>query len=141
MTDLLASRRRRGEAMFRGGSFDRSGAGPELHEEWKKRCEVEISNTDQIRAVSGIRTHQPSILEPNLVGPSGVGKAHERNKERTANTTNLNVSALPESSLTSWTFARAVLNSLPTTDSTTGSLSRTVMIRSSCNGTVSGCKY
>ena len=23
--------------MFRGGSFDRSGAGPELHEEWKRR--------------------------------------------------------------------------------------------------------
>ena len=66
--------------MFRGGSFDRSGAGLELHEEWKRRSEVELSNTDQIRAVSGIRTHRPSILESNLVptmvrGPGGVGNA------------------------------------------------------------------
>ena len=35
VTDLLASRRSRGEAMLRGGSFVRSGAGLELHEEWK----------------------------------------------------------------------------------------------------------
>ena len=27
--------------MFRGGSFDRSGAGLELHAEWKRRREVE----------------------------------------------------------------------------------------------------
>ena len=36
VTELLASRRSRGEAMFRGGSFDRSGAGLELHEEYSK---------------------------------------------------------------------------------------------------------
>ena len=36
----------------------------------------------------------------------------ERDKERTVNIMNLNVSALPGSSLTSWTFVRAVLNSL-----------------------------
>ena len=36
VTDRLASRRSQGEAKFRGGSFDRSGAGLELHEEWKK---------------------------------------------------------------------------------------------------------
>ena len=72
MTDLLASRRSRGEAMFRGGSFDRSGAGLELHAEWKRRNEVEFFNADQIRAVSGISTHQPSILESNLV-PTRVG--------------------------------------------------------------------
>ena len=36
----------------------------------------------------------------------------ERDKERTNNITNLNVSALPGSTLTSWTSARAVLNSL-----------------------------
>ena len=50
VTDCLASRRSQGEAMFRGGSFDRSGAGLELHEEWKKHREVELSNTDRIRA-------------------------------------------------------------------------------------------
>ena len=75
MTDLLASRRSRGEAMFRGGSFDRSGAGLELHTEWKRRREVELSNADHIRAVSGIRTHQPSILESNLVTTRVGGKA------------------------------------------------------------------
>ena len=66
--------------MFRGGSFDRPGAGLELHEKWKRRREVELSNTDQILAASGTRTHQPSILESNLVptivwGPGGVAKA------------------------------------------------------------------
>ena len=33
----------------------------------------------------------------------------ERNRDRPDNITNLNVSALPDSSLTSWTLARAVL--------------------------------
>ena len=75
VTDLLASRRSRGEAMFRGGSFDRSGAGLELHEECKSRREVELSNTDQIRAASGIRTHQPSILKSNLVPTRVWGQA------------------------------------------------------------------
>ena len=36
VTNFLASRRSRGEAMFRGGSFGRSGASLELHVEWKK---------------------------------------------------------------------------------------------------------
>ena len=36
----------------------------------------------------------------------------ERNRERPENITNLNVSALPDSSLASWTFARAVLELL-----------------------------
>ena len=67
----------------------------------------------------------------------------ERNRERTGNLTNLNVSALPGSSLTSCTFARAVLNSLNKSTHSISDISligftfklgssRTVMIRSSC---------
>ena len=40
-TDLLASRRSRSEAAFLGGSFDRSGAGLKLREEWQTRREVQ----------------------------------------------------------------------------------------------------
>ena len=35
VAERLAIRRGRGEATFHGGSFDRSGAGLELREEWK----------------------------------------------------------------------------------------------------------
>ena len=48
MTDLLSSRGSRGEATLRGGSFGLWGAGLELHEEWKRRREVGLSNADQI---------------------------------------------------------------------------------------------
>ena len=57
--------------MFDGGSFDRSGAGLELHEEWKRHRGVELSNTDRIRAARETRTHQPRSLEPNLVTTRG----------------------------------------------------------------------
>ena len=50
VAERLAIRRSRGEALFRGGSFHRSGAGLELHEEWKRHRGVELSNTDRIRA-------------------------------------------------------------------------------------------
>ena len=66
MIERCASRRR-GEAMSRGGSFDQSGAGPELYAERKKRREIELSSTGQIPAASGTRIRRPSIMESNLV--------------------------------------------------------------------------
>ena len=46
-----ATRQNRGGAMLRVGSFDRSGASPRLHEEWRKHHEAVLSNADRIRAV------------------------------------------------------------------------------------------
>ena len=53
--------------MSRGGSFDRSGAGLELHDEWKRYRGVGLSCTGRIRAASGTRTRRPSIPESNQV--------------------------------------------------------------------------
>ena len=64
--------------MFRGGSFDRSGEGLELHEEWKKRREVEPSNTDLIRAASGIRTHQLSLVPTRVWGQAALAKRSQQ---------------------------------------------------------------
>ena len=75
MAERVAIQRSRSEAMFRGGSFDRSGASLELHEERKRHREVELSNTDRIRAACGTRTHRPSSLEPNLIPTSVLGQA------------------------------------------------------------------
>ena len=67
--------------MFRGGSFDRSGAGLELYVGWRRRREVELSNTDRIRVAQGRNPHtsaQQPGTEPGhhkSVGPGGVGKA------------------------------------------------------------------
>ena len=69
--------------MFRGGSFDRSGAGLELHEEWKGRREVELSKfcSDS----GGFRNPRTSAQHPGIepghhkgVGPRGVGKAQDK---------------------------------------------------------------
>ena len=78
--ERCANRRIRGEAMSRGGSFDRSIAGLELCVGWRKRREVGLSSAGRTRAASGTRRRRPSILESNLVptvvlGQGGVGKA------------------------------------------------------------------
>ena len=51
LIECCANRRIRGEAMSRGGSFDRSGASLELYVGWRKRREVVLSNTDLIQEV------------------------------------------------------------------------------------------
>ena len=65
--ERCTNRRIRGEAMSRGGSFDRSGAYLELYVGWRKHREVGLASTGRTRAASGTRTRRPSILEPNLV--------------------------------------------------------------------------
>ena len=67
--ERCANRRIRGGAMFRGGSFDRSGAGLELYVGWRKRREVGLSSSARTRAASGTRTRRPSCLESNLGSP------------------------------------------------------------------------
>ena len=75
-----AVRQCRGGATLRGGSFDRSGASPRLHEEWRKHHEAELSSADRIQDVHGTHTRQPncqeSILGPHNGGvPGGIGRA------------------------------------------------------------------
>ena len=46
-----ATRQSRGGAMFRGGSFDRSGGCQEFHGEWRMRREADLSSADPIQEV------------------------------------------------------------------------------------------
>ena len=70
VTELLASRRSRGEAMFRGGSFDRSGAGLELHEEYSNfPILIGFGRLKEPAHIS------PAILESNMVPTRVWGQA------------------------------------------------------------------
>ena len=66
--ERCANQRSRGEAMSRGGSFDRLGAGLEFHVGWRKRREVGLSSTGRARAASGTRTRRPQHpgIEPGI---------------------------------------------------------------------------
>ena len=65
MAERHANRQSLGGATLRGVSSDRSGAGPRLHEEWKRHRGVELSNAHRFRW----------FKEPTYVSPASWSRS------------------------------------------------------------------